>query len=167
MPNNALTIAFTGEGVTDERFLPNIIQRTAEELLMEYGKGIIEVYPVMNLGREAHPEGDIYGAAVRAEGYHLLVVHRDADHRDEEKALKYSIRPSVEKIQLAKGDLCRTLVPIIPVRMTEAWLMADKDLLRAELRTNLSLKELGLHRSPEQYANPKQVIEQALRIAQA
>jgi len=49
--------------------------------------------------------------------------------------------------------------------MTEAWMLSDKELLKAEIGTSKSDAELGIQKSPEVYPDPKQVIEMAIRIA--
>lgn len=59
------------------------------------------------------------------------------------------------------------MVAIIPIQETEAWLLADKELLKQEIGTNKTDNELGINRQPEEIANPKEVIETAIRIARA
>lgn len=50
--------------------------------------------------------------------------------------------------------------------MSEAWILADKELLKEEIGTDKNNQELGLVKHPETIANPKQAIENALQIAQ-
>ena len=40
---NTLVIGFYGEGVTDNRFLPTLIQRMAEEIILKYSRTEIDV----------------------------------------------------------------------------------------------------------------------------
>ena len=49
--------------------------------------------------------------------------------------------------------------------MTEAWILADKQLLKQQIGTTLSDTELNLNKDPESISNPKQAIENAIRIA--
>lgn len=60
---------------------------------------------------------------------------------------------------------CKKVVPVIPVYMTEAWMLADKELLKDEIGTELSDNKLGINRAPESIADPKEIIERAIRIA--
>lgn len=49
--------------------------------------------------------------------------------------------------------------------MTEAWILADKQLLKQQIGTTLSDTELNLNKDLESISNPKQAIENAIRIA--
>ncbi len=51
--------------------------------------------------------------------------------------------------------------------MTEAWLLADKELLKNEIGTSLSDIDLEINREAELVADPKTIIEKALIIAQS
>ena len=65
-----------------------------------------------------------------------------------------------------ENDSCsKILVNLIPVHMTEAWILADKRLLKQQIGTTLSDTELNLNKAPESISNPKQAIENAIRIA--
>ncbi|RKZ79549.1 MAG: hypothetical protein DRR19_24800 [Candidatus Parabeggiatoa sp. nov. 1] len=44
-------------------------------------------------------------------------------------------------------------------------MLADKELLKEEIGTNKTDSELKISRSPETIANPKEVIEKAIKIA--
>ena len=48
--------------------------------------------------------------------------------------------------------------------MIESWVLADKELLKSEIGTKKTDTELGIQRPPESIADPKQVIEDAIRI---
>ena len=58
-----------------------------------------------------------------------------------------------------------TLVPLIPIQETEAWMLADTVLLKEQIGTKEEDTTLGIHRQPESVANPKEVIENAIRLA--
>ena len=51
--------------------------------------------------------------------------------------------------------------------MMEAWMLADTELLKSEIGTTKSDNDLGINRDPESIADPKTVIEEAIRIAQS
>lgn len=46
--------------------------------------------------------------------------------------------------------------------MVEAWMLADKELLKEEMGTRMSDEELGINRMPELYLDPKATIIQAI-----
>lgn len=69
----------------------------------------------------------IWDAARRAEGYHGLIVHVDADYSTADRARRDRIDPGFELIRQSSERVCDQLVPLIPVRMTEAWMLADRD----------------------------------------
>ena len=57
------------------------------------------------------------------------------------------------------------MIAIIPVYMTEAWMLADKELFKKELGTDKSDRALGIDKKPETIRDPKDTIKQAIRIA--
>lgn len=72
------------------------------------------------------------------------------------------INPAKEFLSDKKGEICKSLIPIVPVRMVEAWMLADKELLKEEMGTRMSDEELGINRMPELYLDPKATIIQAI-----
>jgi hypothetical protein len=91
----------------------------------------------------------------------LLFVHRDAEGASPKKRHA--------EVATAVGLLERPIryVAVIPVRMTEAWLLADERALRAAADNPRGSTDLGLPpaRSLERLADPKAILEQALRTA--
>lgn len=88
----------------------------------------------------------------------VLFVHRDAE------AQPSDLRR--EEIAAAVPRLVRH-IPVVPVRMTEAWLLADETAIRFAAgnpngRENLNLPEL---RRLEDLPNPKRVLHEALSRA--
>jgi len=82
------------------------------------------------------------------------------------KVFNDRINPAFNAVKNLPGEyVCKNLVATVPVQMTEAWILSDKVLLKAEIGTGNSYVELGIHKSPEVYADPKQTIEAAIRIA--
>ncbi len=163
-----LLIGFWGEGDTDKRFLGAVIQRTFEEIAFECS-GELDILPVQWIET---PNGDftsmVLAAAYRAEEWGLLVlcVHTDADATTDDQARQYKIDPAFQAVANSTAG-CKELVAVIPVQMTEAWMLADKELLKQELVTNKNDVELGFHRPPENIANPKESIKQAIQTALA
>lgn len=89
----------------------------------------------------------------------LLIIHRDAEN--------VSLQERTEEIRLALADLDKSFVPIVPVRMSEAWLLLDERAIRTAAsnpngRTHLNLPRIE---TLETQINPKLVLFEALRAA--
>lgn len=57
------------------------------------------------------------------------------------------------------------MVAIVPIQMTESWMIADKELLKSEIGIEKTDAELGIHINPELINNPKNVIENIIHIS--
>lgn len=163
-----LIIGLIGEGKTDYRFLNPIIRRTFEDLAYEC-KGDIEILDVQDIKvpKNAFID-DMYEASKKAHqklGILILCIHADADSKSDENIYSKKINPAIDKIINSEEDLCRSVVPIVPVTMTESWMLADKDVFREEIGTALSISSLGLNIKPENITDPKHKIEEVIRIA--
>jgi hypothetical protein len=170
--NNTLVIAFYAEGTTDIRFLSKIILRTTEQIILNRSQSIISVlepFPI-EVEKMGNRVQEIRQAAAKAYGYNILIIHADADYEIDEKAFKERINPGFESVQLDKTEeeFCKDLLAIVPVQMTEAWMLADKEALKEELGTQKNNRELGLSfplKQVEKIANPKSKIQEIIRIA--
>lgn len=166
-----LTMAFFGEGSTDHRFLPIIIKRTAIDILRQSGSSHVEVLDPISVGQgiRAQTQAEkILRAAEQAYGVHLLIVHLDADTRDPRVAYEERFLPGLEAVQQSTGQLCRTLIPIIPVKNMEAWLLCDVEAFQEAVGTRLQGHELGLPLHPHQVealSDPKSVFRNAVTVA--
>ena len=163
MPNVLLS-AYSGEGSTDRRFLGPIIRHTLEELVLE-GTGQIEVLAPFWL-QVAKQKDEIIAAAHRAqsEGYQILCIHTDADRRGVEGAYTQSLLPALTILR-ADPSVTLRIVPLIPERTTEAWMLADFPTLCGQLEIDLSQNDLNIAGDPEGFANPKEKLRTAVRIA--
>lgn len=90
----------------------------------------------------------------------VLFVHRDAEREAPEQR--------VDEIQAAvnQSDWDHPTVPVVPVRMTEAWLLADEDAIRSAAgnpngSASLAIPQLTF----DAIHDPKRVLHEALRIA--
>jgi Domain of unknown function (DUF4276) len=163
-----LIIGLMTEGPTDVRFLKSIVSRTFEDILYE-SEETIELYDVQHLNSKPGTFVDkVLNAAEEAQlsGITILCIHTDADSKTDEHTYINKITPAMESIYEGV-DICKNIVPIVPVYMTESWMLADIDLLKEEIMTTKTNNELGLTRSPESIADPKTVIKNAINIAQA
>jgi len=169
MPTTQLLIGLYTEGPTDIRFLGNIIKRTFDEVCFECSQ-MIEILDIqtINISKSSFVE-DVLNASrqgVEDFGIILLCVHVDADNSSDRNVYQNKITPALSAIANAEDDMCKIIVPVVPVQMTEAWMLADKDLLKRNMGTNRNDQELGLYKTPEQYSDPKVTIQNAIRIAQ-
>lgn len=163
-----IIIGFTTEGTTDVRFLESIIQRTFEAEAFNCA-GQIEILPVQYIDKKGGDFIDVvknYAQQARERGIMILCIHCDADDKTDTSTFNYKINPSFDAVRCIQGDnICKILVAIVPVRMTEAWMLSDTELLRDEIGTNKNDKDIGIDKLPEIYSDPKETIENAIRVA--
>jgi hypothetical protein len=163
-----IIIALATEGSSDHRFLPNIIQRTFERVAFE-DQQEIEIFEPICLsqisGENIREKAKKYASQAVEQGAMVLCFHADADDKTDENAFNERINPAFNAIKSDKGDLCKNLVAIVPIQMTEAWILADKELLKKELCTKKSDSELAIDQHPESFSNPKETIKNAINKA--
>lgn len=161
------------EGSTDERFLMSIIQRTFEDVAKQCA-GEIEVISSMlhNVDKGDSFSDLVLDASrkgIQQLGAMTVVIHTDSDTDTYRERYQHKFEPALTALDDYKGNenYCTIITPLIAVRMIEAWMLADKTLLKEEIGTNLSDSALGIARDPEKIADPKAVISEAIRIATA
>lgn len=164
-------IGFTTEGTTDVLFLEKIIERSFEEIAYEC---IGDVEPVIwplkvNKTDLSFSEYALEAAqkGINEIGMTILCIHADADDSTNQSVLTNKFAPARDLINSQSDDsTCKVIVPVIPVQMMEAWMLADKELFKKEIGTTKTDNELKINRIPESIADPKAVIEEAIRISQ-
>ncbi|SFF14100.1 DUF4276 family protein [Thermoflexibacter ruber] len=170
--NRQLFAGLFTEGTTDVRFLEPIVEKTLAEIAFECKGNIeIEVKTIeivkTNLNfveqvQEASKKG------IEDFGIMLLCVHTDADDITDRQVRQSKIQPAKEFLScLDENRFCKIVAAIIPIQMTEAWMLADTTLLKEQIGTTQSDAELGLHRNPEEVNNPKNLIREIIRATQA
>lgn len=167
-----LFIGLAVEGSTDMRFLKSIVQRTFMRIAYEKSDQDIDIDVFEIRVPKAGKSFKEFVASASQDGlkkYGVLVmtVHSDSDRETIQQRMEDKFIPAQQYLDtLDDNEFCRVIVPIIPMKMVEAWMLADTNLLKEELGTSLSDSELGFHRSPEDIANPKSLIEEAIRSVQ-
>ncbi|MEB0262343.1 MULTISPECIES: DUF4276 family protein [unclassified Mucilaginibacter] len=165
-----ISIAFSTEGNTDVRLLEGILQRTFISVGGECTSQIEVIDPIISVNKE---HGNDFVTQMEscakkafANGAMVFCVHVDADSANDQLVITNKIKPLSDFFAAhPDSDICKILVSIIPVHMSESWMLADKELLKEEIGTDKTDLELGLNRPPESYADPKSAIEAAIRIA--
>ncbi len=162
-----IIIGFTTEGATDVRFLESIIQRSFESVAFECN-GQIEILPIQHIEKISGNFNDAVKNNAKLAmkiGIMVLCVHCDADDTEDTSTFNNKINPAFDNItKLNDNSICNNLVAVVPVAMTEAWMLSNTNLLKDEIGTNKSDAELGIDKHPEKYSNPKACIENAIRI---
>ena len=166
-------VAFTTEGSTDIRFLENIVQQAFEHVSFECTKDIEIIYQTLTttkVGQGSFANYVVEAAKEAAErGATTVAIHSDADRNSYDERLEYNFVPAQEAVNAVKAEekdsICDKITPVIPVRMIEAWMLADKEQFCIEVGTNLPYNVLGIDGNPEQMADPKNKISSAIRTA--
>jgi hypothetical protein len=166
-----LSLALYCEGNTDKHFLPKIIERAAEKVILSRTANYVDVLPVtvMDVAKQVRGE-DILEAAMLAYGYDALIVHKDADNRTYEETRIQCFEPGCTLVQESGKEVCKDLVPIIPVREVEAWMIADPDVLYKLLEIKERLQNLRLAKRAvlvESDADPKATLNRVIAMAES
>ncbi|MDF9830626.1 DUF4276 family protein [Parabacteroides sp. PF5-6] len=165
-----IAIGLNAEGPTDIRFLKNIVKRTFDEVAFDcdmdieildiaivHVKKTSFVETMLNAAREAF---DKYGITV-------LCIHADSDAVSQKAVVENKFVPFLEALSEKEADTyCKMIVPVIPIQMTESWMLADKNLFKRLINVEHERDDqLGIEKNPEVYSDPKNVIRTVLQIA--
>ncbi|MEU9887658.1 DUF4276 family protein [Sphaerisporangium sp. NPDC051011] len=151
-----LRVLFLGEGTSDSGIVSHI-----ERHGLRRGIDVVVTDPaVERLGLKG--DGTLRGklqAVLRFGGdYDVIVIHRDADNQGRQCR--------VDEVRAAVRDAKPTAacVPVIPVRMTEAWLLVDERQIREVAGNPNGKKALGLPDAAkvEMVSDPKALLKDVL-----
>ncbi len=164
-----LLIGLYTEGPTDIRFLESIIKRTFEEICYECPNEV-EILDIQKIKvTKSTFMDDVINASRKGVddfGIMVLCIHADADSDTDADTYQYRINPAVAQVNSTQENICKVIVPIVPIQMTEAWMLADKVLLKKQIGTKKNDEELNINKRPEDITDPKQTIKDAIRISQ-
>lgn len=147
MSRPSLRYALLADGGSDRALLPIIgwvLSRHAHDVdFPEPG------FRVRDLRRPIREEMD---TAIERHRCEVLFVHRDAERMD----------PEVRRREIPAGD--RPIVRVVPVRMTEAWLLTDEAAIRTAANNPTSRVGLQLPRAAgiESLPDPKRTLRELL-----
>lgn len=167
-----LFVGLAVEGNTDMRFLKSIVVRTYRKIILDECEQEVDIdiyeLSTSKIGKN-FPEF-VQSASkdgVAKFGMLVLAIHADSDKDTLQERLDDKFKPALDSLaELDDSVYCKNIVPIIPIRMMEAWMLADTSLLKEEMGTTLANSKLGFYRAPESIADPKALIEEAIRIVQ-
>ncbi len=145
--------ALVGEGGSDRVLLPILRwvweQATAEEVRLSW----------IDTSRVSHAPGLAGKLRVALELHpcDVLFVHRDSDRQS----------PDQRRREIAGAAGEHPHIPVVPVRMTEAWLLFDEVAIRSAAGRPASRCELGLPplSKIERLADPKRELKRVLEAA--
>ena len=168
MSNFILAGLFT-EGTTDFRFLSSVVERTLEELAFDCTGDIETKLEIINISKTGLSFNEQVLEASRVAldkfGVLILFVHTDSDSVSDDLIFQSKIIPAQKILLEQDNNYCKNVVAIVPVQMTESWMIADKKLLKEEIGVEKTDTELGIHLNPESITNPKELIEEIIRIS--
>lgn len=152
-----LRYTLVGDGTSDRRLIPVlnwlILQHSNRALAATWADLSILRTPPRTLAAKIRAAQELYPAD-------LLFVHRDAEAAPREQR-------SAEIAEACVGLADLVTVPVVPVRMQEAWLLISEDAIRMAAghpkgRTPLTLPQRGaIERDPD----PKRTLYDALKVA--
>jgi hypothetical protein len=168
MSNFILAGLFT-EGTTDVRFLSSVVERTLIDVVFECAGEFetkVEVITINKSGLNFNQQIiEASRFAFDKFGVVFLFVHTDSDASTDELIFRTKIVPAQESLLLQDDMHCKHIVAIVPIQMTESWMLADKNLLKEEIGIEKTDAELGIHLNPEVITNPKSLIENIIRLS--
>jgi hypothetical protein len=131
------------EGTTDIRFLEGVVKRTLTEVAFECVGDIeiaLHIITVQKTGLNFTEQVKCaahMGVSSLASAFYVSI--RTLTTSTDQTVLQSKFTPAHFIMnEVDEREYCKIITPIIPVHMTEAWMLADTDLLRKEIGNNTS-----------------------------
>jgi hypothetical protein len=168
-----LGLALYAEGRTDYYFLSPLLQRLCEDVCAGEALQPVEVSDVIGLDHppsvnNANREQRIVSAAGTARGaWKILFVHADGAGNPQ-RVRAQQVEPALASLRSVFGN-DGVGVAVVPIRETEAWVIADGDAIRHVFDTQRTDSELGLpspSRAAESVADPKASLDSAFAVTE-
>jgi len=163
-----LVAVYWAEGASDGRILIPIVERALEAWLLARARG---PFDLLLQALSPLPEARTFVERVaslvqQSQGWvHVLFIHTDAGAGTTRRARRERIEPALQAAQaLVPG--WRTIVPVVPVRESEAWLLVDESAIRAAIGVphgGAGLELPARARDVEHVLDPKRAFERAVR----
>lgn len=153
-----LRLTLVADGPTDQALVPLVRWLIEQHSQLPF---VMAFADLRKLRRPPSKLPDRVRAALDLYPCELLVVHRDAERDPPERR--------IEEIERATASHSSIAVAIVPVRMTEAWLLFDESAIRRAAGCPNGTMRLPIPalKKAESLPDPKQVLHEALRIASA
>lgn len=120
MPSRYLTCVLVCEGSSDRWFLSELLRRSVDDICLEATDQVVEVV-IEYVHADHQRPANIAQALTGAGWFDLVLYHHDGAPSD-------SAQAKVAEVCGALGGQRRELiVPVVPVRETEAWMLSDPD----------------------------------------
>lgn len=157
-----LRFSLIGEGNTDQALLP-VIRWLLRQLVP--GVEVTGIWPEAGERTAGRDLAERIVECAKAEQSHMLFVHRDADRAGREARVVEIERAVV--VARRWLPILPIVVPVVPVRMVEAWLLTDETAIRRAARNPNGRVSLLLPRvrDLERIADPKAVVRELLIAA--
>lgn len=155
-----LRYTLVADGPSDRALLPIINWALAEQLSVAERSFIEQLADFRSLPEPPKRLASRIREATRLYPCDLLFVHRDSE--------KATLAERVAEIEQGAATIMTdSLVPVVPVRMTEAWLLVDEEAIRyaADNPNGRVPLKLPPPRRLERLAQPKRTLIQALITA--
>jgi len=166
-----LFIGLIAEGITDYRFLEPIVEKALVDIAFNCkGQIDIDVKVIICDKGDSFADYVLNASKIGCQefGITMLIVHADADNLSSNNVYEHKINPTRILLDQQSNDThCKNLVALIPIRETEAWMLADKAVFIKSIGTKKNEHELNIIGKPETFNNPKERIEEAIRIGRA
>jgi len=150
---------FLGEGSSDQP-LAGIVTLLFQRRGLELRMSAPDLDTLRGVGRSV---ADKVAAVQKltSERIDLFVIHRDSD--SSEPQLRYSEIESA----MARAAPDVALLAVVPIRMTEAWLLLDEEAIRRVSGNPKGRQSLNLPKSSEaeRTSNPKSLLQDSLLVA--
>jgi len=159
-----LQFALVGEGNNDEALLPIIAWSLRQQLP---SVDVIGIWANSRRipTRQPHALAERIFNSITGVPCHILFVHRDADNAG--RAVRAGEIAQAVTQASARLSACPPVMPVNPVRETEAWLLFDEDALRSGVGNVHGRIQLTLPRPNriESIADPKGFLRDLLKTA--
>jgi hypothetical protein len=148
------------DGSSDRSLLPILAWVLAQVPALKSRGVVAQVADLRNVVPPPRTLNDRIAIAIRDAPCELLFVHRDAERQ-----------PLAERVQEIRNAALRVLssdfVPVVPVRMTEAWLLIDQRAIRtaADNPNGLTVLDLPTLNRIQELPNPKARLHNCLKTA--
>lgn len=151
------------EGPTDYRFFPTLIERYLTHFYHINGVDvdILPAVPIRDNETSSFAQKlkRIEQNSVGNKGLPYVFVHNDADARTLDQVLNYKWKPWLK--ECANTD---NWLAVIPVRMTESWMLADAEALKSTFIISAEdIRQVIGEGSPESISDPKGKLTEIMR----